>query len=92
MFLSFPCSCHVQSKYININRASGIECLLSTGNDSFGERSYCLNLFACISFQDNVVLVMTGEKKKKRYLPCFIPALDLVVPVWKVIPPYVGNP
>lgn len=31
-------------------------------------------------------------KTKNYYLPCFIPALDLVVPGWKVIPPYGGKP
>ena len=48
MFFSFPCSRHVQS--ININRVSGIEFLLPTENTSFGERSYCLNVFAFINF------------------------------------------
>lgn len=57
MFFSFPCSCHVQSKCINLNIVSGIESILSIGNDNFLEKKYLLNLLAFINFfQDNVVV------------------------------------
>lgn len=56
MFFSYPHSCHFQSKYININVASGVESILSPGNNIFFENY--LSLFAFINFfqDDNVVI------------------------------------